>query len=192
MTEQEIINRLKTMLSPGRFRHTLSVARWAESLAKIHGEDPGRARLAGLLHDCAKEWPPLRLSTAARLHRLSVPGKDFILRHRRFHLFHAHVSAWWARKFFKVKDPAVLSAVARHTLGHDRMGRLDKILYVADFSAPVRGFAAAARVRRLARKNLDAALKETVRLKISYVLRSGGALHPQTTALWNGLLEGKK
>ncbi len=181
----DVLRRLKGILSPRRFRHTLSVTRLARTLAGTHGEDPDRAAWAGLLHDCAKEMPPLRLSTIARLHRLPVPDKRFILRHRRFGLFHAHVSAWAARTRFRVRDRAVLSAIANHTLGADRMSRLDKILYIADFAAPDRGFAAGARVRRLARKDLDRAFREAVRLKLVYVLQTGGALHPQTVRLWN-------
>lgn len=181
----DVLRRLKGILSPRRFRHTLSVTRLARDLARTHGEDPDRAAWAGLLHDCAKEMPPLRLSTIARLHRLPVPDKRFILRHRRFGLFHAHVSAWAARYKFGLRDAAALSAIAKHTLGADRMSRLDKILYVADFAAPERGFAAGARVRRLARKDLDRAFREAARLKLLHVLQTGGALHPQTVRLWN-------
>jgi predicted HD superfamily hydrolase involved in NAD metabolism len=184
-TEKEVLNRLRPLLSPERYRHTLSVARWAEELARRHGQDPARARRAGLLHDCAKEIPGFRLAALVRRRRLAVPDREFILRHGRLGLFHAYVSADRARREFGIKDQAVLSAIARHTLGDERMGPLDKILYVADFSAPQRGFAAAARLRRLARKDLDAAFRETVRLKILYVVHGGGALHPQTVRLWN-------
>jgi predicted HD superfamily hydrolase involved in NAD metabolism len=186
VTEAGIKARLEKRLSKHRFRHTLSVARWAEKLARLHGEDPRRARLAGLLHDCAKEMPALRLSTIVRLHRLPVPGKAHILKSRRFGLFHAHVSAWVARTRFGVKDKAVLSAVAKHTLGDVRMSGLDKVLYVADFSAPQRKYAAAARVRKIARKDLDAALKESVRCKLLDVLERGKDLHPMTVRLYNG------
>lgn len=185
MTEDEMIRRLRDALSAERFSHTLSVARWARTLARLHGEDPARARRAGLLHDCAKELPGRRLAALARRHRLSVPGLDFILKRRRYGLLHADVSALLARRDYGVADDAVLSAIAGHTLGRDRMSRLDKILYVADFSAPQRGFAAAARVRRLARRDIDAAFREALRLKLLHVLRAGDALHPQTVALWN-------
>lgn len=185
MTEEQVLLRLRRSLSGHRFRHTLSVARWAEALSRRHGEDPGRARLAGLLHDCAKEMPALRLSTIVRLHRLPVPGKNFILKHRRYDLFHAHVSAWVARTSFGVRDRAVLSAIAKHTLGDERMSRLDKVLYVADFSAPQRSYAAAARVRKIARKDLDAALREAARCKLLDVLERGKDLHPMTVKLWN-------
>jgi predicted HD superfamily hydrolase involved in NAD metabolism len=183
--EGDILGKLKQSLSAERYRHTLSVARWAAELAKIHGDDPARARLAGLLHDCAKEWPPLRLATVARLHRLKIPGKELVLRERRFHLLHAYVSAWWARREFRVKDTGVLNAIARHTLGADRMSRLDKIVYVADFSAPQRASSSAARVRALARRDLEAAFRECLRMKIRHVLETGRSLHPQTVSMWN-------
>lgn len=183
--EADIHKRLKAVLSPKRYQHTLSVARWAAALARLHGEDEGRAHLAGLLHDCAKEFPGPKLAAYVNRRRLSVPGLGMILRGRRYGLLHAYVSADLARRDFGLKDRRVLSAIARHTLGAGAMSRLDTILYIADFSAPQRGFAAAARVRRLARKDLRAAFRETVRLKLFYVLKSGEALHPQTVSLWN-------
>ena len=84
-----------------------------------------------------------------------------------------------------MKDRAVLSAVAAHTLGADQMSRLDKILYVADFSSTDRPYAAAAKVRRLARRSLDGAFREAIRLKLGHVLAAGGAVHPQTVRMWN-------
>jgi predicted HD superfamily hydrolase involved in NAD metabolism len=186
-SDAEIARALRAGLSPARWRHTLSVARWARALAGRHGADARRAYTAGLVHDCAKEWSPARLRAAVAGRRLRVPGRAFILRHRQTGLFHAHVSAWEARRAFGVRDGAVLSAVARHTLGAGRMSRLDKVLYVADFSSPDRRYAAAAEVRRLARRDLDAALRAAVRHKMDHVLRTGRALHPQTVSLWNGL-----
>jgi predicted HD superfamily hydrolase involved in NAD metabolism len=189
MTDSAVVEELKKALSPARFRHTLSVARLAARLARAHGQDPVRARRAGLLHDCAKEVPGARLAALVRRHRLPVPDRPFVFRHRRFNLFHAAVSAHVARQRYGIRDRAVLSAVAKHTLGDARMGPLDKILYIADFAAPERNFRAAARVRRLALQDLEAAFRETVRLKMGHVVASGQVLHPQTVDLWNGFFQ---
>ena len=54
MTEVEMIEKLKSTQKERRFRHTLSVAAEAERLAEKYGVDKNKARLAGLLHDCAK------------------------------------------------------------------------------------------------------------------------------------------
>ena len=41
-------------LSKKRFKHTLGVVESATHLAKLYGVDVEKARLAALLHDCAK------------------------------------------------------------------------------------------------------------------------------------------
>lgn len=192
MTDKEIRSRVKSLLSPARFRHTLSVARLARELALCHGENPRKAYLAGLLHDCAKELSSAVLDQIMRRHNLWAPDKKFIRAQKHLSLFHAYVSAYHARRDFGVMDRAVLSAIAAHTLGAPRMSALDTILYVADFAAPERGFKAAHDVRLLAKSDLAAAFRESLRWKMSHVLKAGRAIHPQTLALWNGLcLRGK-
>ncbi|MBR4173446.1 MAG: nicotinate-nucleotide adenylyltransferase, partial [Clostridia bacterium] len=46
--------KLKTMLAPERFLHSLGTRDMATELAKIHGADIKKAEIAGLLHDNAK------------------------------------------------------------------------------------------------------------------------------------------
>ncbi len=45
----------RSRLSEGRYAHTLRVADTAEDLARLHGLDEERTRLAALLHDAARE-----------------------------------------------------------------------------------------------------------------------------------------
>ncbi|MBI4395554.1 MAG: bis(5'-nucleosyl)-tetraphosphatase (symmetrical) YqeK [Elusimicrobia bacterium] len=188
LSEKEARARLKAILSPGRWTHTLAVSRLAQELAARHGENTVKARWAGLLHDCAKEMPGRDLKSYVLRHRLRVPGKDFILDRRQYDLFHANVSAGRAMRDFGIRDRTILNAISRHTLGHPRMSRLDKILYVADFSALQRGFGPAKRIRRIARRDLEGAFREAVQRKILYILQAGSALHPQTVSLWNRLV----
>jgi len=131
--------------------------------------------------------PGPALARAVRLRRLAVPQKDEILRRKLYGLLHAHVSADRARREWGERDRSVLNAVARHTLGHPRMTRLDALLYVADYSSPDRRYAGAARVRRLASHSLEEALRETVRGKLLHAAASGGYLHPAAVRLWNAL-----
>jgi HD superfamily phosphohydrolase YqeK len=65
------------------------------------------------------------------------------------------------------------------------MTLLDKILYVADFSSPDRRYPEAVRVRRMARRDLEGALRAAAGFKIQWVVRRGAFLHPATTAMWN-------
>lgn len=185
MTEKDILSRLQTTLSPKRFAHVRAVARWAEALARRHGQSPAQARLAGLLHDCGKEIPGPTQASLVKKWRLAVPGKDFILKSGHLGLFHAHVSAAVAEREFQVKDGAVLSAIRAHTLGAETMSSLDRILYVADFSSADRAYPAARKVRAAARRDLGMAFRETLRWKILYTLMKGGAVHPLSLELWN-------
>ena len=57
MNKKERINMIRELeseLAYGRFIHTMDVACTAANLAMCYGEDPAKAELAGLLHDCAK------------------------------------------------------------------------------------------------------------------------------------------
>ncbi|MBK8574251.1 MAG: bis(5'-nucleosyl)-tetraphosphatase (symmetrical) YqeK [Elusimicrobia bacterium] len=182
-----IRSELARELSSSRVDHSQSVARWASVLARLHGADPSRAERAGWFHDLAKEWRSSRLTAYVRAHKIAVPHLRLILAHKRAGLLHGYVSAHLAQRRGLVPDRQTRVAMARHTLGHVRMGLLDKILYVADFSSPDRRYAQAVRVRRWARRDLDEALRLTVSYKIGDVVQRSGFLHPTTVALWNAL-----
>ena len=53
---ENIRKRLHKHLPAARYNHTIGVAYTAASLAMRHDCDIERALLAGLLHDCAKEY----------------------------------------------------------------------------------------------------------------------------------------
>ena len=181
---EEILSELKKRLSRKRYRHCVEVAKLAERLARRHGEDPGRAYIAGLLHDWAKELSGPELVRYCRRHRLRVSAFSLIAE-RSPRLLHAHVSAHMVSRRYRIRDKGILSAIASHTLGSSRMRTLDKILYVADLSSPDRGFAEASAIRSLAKRSLDAALKEAVIVKIEDVIDRRKMLHPLIVTLWN-------
>ncbi|MBI2789318.1 MAG: bis(5'-nucleosyl)-tetraphosphatase (symmetrical) YqeK [Elusimicrobia bacterium] len=183
---KRMVARLRTTLSPSRFEHTLNVASLAESLARRWGADPVKARLAGLLHDAGRRYPPNELARYARQRRLAVPERAIILDLAPM-LLHAYVSADLARREFGVTDPEILNAVRRHTLGDRRLGLLDKILYVADACAIDRTHATSAATRALAFDDLDAALKRCIADKLLHAVSRDAWLHPLTVRLWNSL-----
>ena len=61
MDIQQIETDLSNKLSKKRFIHTLGVVESAVYLAKKYGANVEDARLAALLHDCAKELPLLEM-----------------------------------------------------------------------------------------------------------------------------------
>jgi predicted HD superfamily hydrolase involved in NAD metabolism len=98
-------------------------------------------------------------------------------------LWHNPVGAYLAFHKFGVKDPGVLRAIARHSIGGPGMHPLDKLIYVADYCEELRTHAAAERVRVLAFKDLDAAVSAVARAKLNYLKRRGLAAHPDSLAL---------
>jgi nicotinate-nucleotide adenylyltransferase len=175
--------RLPTGLSARRVRHSVAVAAWAAALARRYGADPARAERAGLYHDLAKEWSCDRLAAYAKKRGLRVSGLSDAAVSKNRGLWHGVVSAHLAYRRGWVTDRETYNAMARHTTGHDRMGRLDKILYVADFSSPDRSWPESARVRRVALQNLDRAFRLTVFYKSREVLQRGGTLPPHAVRI---------
>lgn len=183
---EDVLSALRSTLSPTRYEHTLHVASLAESLARRWDADPVKARLAGLLHDAGRRYPPHELARYARRRRLKAPLRELILALEPM-LLHSYVSEDLARREFGVADPEVLVAVRRHTLGGRRLGLLDKILYVADACAYDRTHATSAATRTLAFDDLDAALKRCIAEKIAHAVSRDAWLHPLTVNLWNSL-----
>ncbi len=178
---------LKSELSPYRFLHSLAVSRLAADLARRHGWDPEKARMAGLVHDCVKEWSPSRLLARVRKRRLKIPDLKFILENSPG-LMHAYVGADFARAQGWI-DAEQARAVAAHTLGSEKMTVPEMIVFIADQASTDRRFRHAMNTRRIARQNLRAGFREAMAVKIGYQLRKGKKIHPLPVRVWNRLLE---
>jgi predicted HD superfamily hydrolase involved in NAD metabolism len=150
----------------------------AERLAHVHGADPFRARLAGMLHDLA------RLYSAERLLRECAERGMPVDAFERSHpvVLHARLGAELARERFGVDDPDVLSAIRKHTLADAVMGPLDKVIYLADGLEPGRDFADRAALAALALRDLDAAMRAVLASSVAYLRARDLTVAPQTLA----------
>src|SRR5829696_4101448 len=143
-------------LSENRYGHTVRVADTAESLARKHGLDPDRTRLAALLHDAARETEPKEFLRLAGEWDLAVGEPE----RQSPKLLHGPVAAELARRELGVEDEEVLEAVRAHTVGEAGMGQLALALYVADKIEPSRDYPSVGRIRELARQDLSEAAAE--------------------------------
>ncbi|MDR1453424.1 MAG: bis(5'-nucleosyl)-tetraphosphatase (symmetrical) YqeK [Candidatus Margulisbacteria bacterium] len=150
---------LQQSLTAEKYRHSLRTAEWAKQIAALCNYDTDAAYLAGLLHDCAKTADADYLLAQAQKHRLRLAKK---YRENPL-LLHGPLGAVWAREKFGVTNQKILNAIHYHTLGRAGMGKLEKIIYVADYSEPGRHGPAAREIRRLLRKNGD--LEQAVKIK---------------------------
>jgi predicted HD superfamily hydrolase involved in NAD metabolism len=169
----------RSRLSEKRYGHTLRVADTAEALARVHGLDPARTRLAALLHDAAREMEPedyLRFAAAQDLH-VGEPERQSPK------LLHAPVAAELARRELGVEDEEVLGAIRAHTVGEPGMGPLALALYVADKIEPSRDYPSVGRIRELARKDLREAATEALRRAIAHNERRDRPIHPSSRVM---------
>ncbi|NLG87351.1 MAG: HD domain-containing protein [Firmicutes bacterium] len=192
----EIKAKLKRSLTAHRYAHTLGVADAAVQLAQRYGGNEDKAYCAGLLHDCAKGLGNEELLQTALAFGIV---RDDIERACP-DLLHGPVGAMLAWKEFSIDDTEILTAVALHTLGAEKMGLLAKIIYIADYIEPNRSFPGVDDLRTLAQQNLDQAVLRAMDSTITYVLQQSLPLHPQTVRARNSMLleaalymgEGKK
>lgn len=178
--EGSIEERLARMLSPKRFRHSLGVRDTAAALARRFGADETQARLAGLLHDCAKELPPAEQVAMCR--ELGVELDAWELQ-RPDALAHAKLGAELAKCLFDVADEAVCSAIRWHTLGRAGMADLEKILFAADMIEPNRSYPEAEALRKAVYADLDKGVYACVDATITWNEQKGAAVHPNAYAL---------
>ena len=129
-----IQKKLQRSMDEWRFVHTLGVAYTATSLAMVHGGDIKQARLAGLLHDCAKSRSANNLLRLCRKNGIKINSAE----QADPSLLHAKVGALIARSKYKIIDADVLDAIRFHTTGKPAMSKLGKIIYIADFIEPNR------------------------------------------------------
>ena len=157
---------VKKEMDKERYEHTLGVMYTAQCLAMAHGADLEQAKLAGLLHDCAKCMPNSTKLELCGQYNIEINDCE----RANPSLLHAKLGAYLAKKHYGIKDEAVLHAIAVHTTGQPDMSLLDKVLYIADYIEPTRNKAEhLEEIRRTAFHNLDEALCMILTDTINYL-----------------------
>lgn len=179
MTFTDLTKRVRGHLGQQhRYAHCVRVARMSENLARIHGADPAKARVAGMLHDLARLYSTDRLMRESVDYGLEID--DYALEHPI--VLHAPLSARLAQDLFGVNDSETLSAISKHTLGAGEMSPLDCILYLADGLEPGRDFPERAELAALAELDLTEAMRATIRSTLRYLTQRHLPIAPQTAA----------
>ena len=180
---------LAQRLKPSRYQHSLGVADTAAALARRFGMNEERARIAGLLHDCGREYETAELPQEARRRGIPIGTIEAAMPL----LLHAYVGAYRIYELYGVNDAMTAQAIWRHTVGGENMTALDKIIYFADMIEPSRSYPEAERLRALARTaTLDEMLLAGLTESIRFVISKGGLIHPSTIAARNELILEKR
>ncbi len=160
------------------------VAELLETWARARGADRSellRWRAAAFLHDVLREAEPSYLRSLVPEGLRDLP--DPVL----------HGPAAAARLEREgVRDPALLHAVAFHTIGHPKLDRLGRALYAADFLDAGRDCNGewAAGLRDRMPEDPDEVVTAVARARIERLLERGSLLRSETVAFWNSLVGG--
>ncbi len=186
MTIDEMRRELQRRLKTSRFVHSIGVADTAVKLAKKFGADLNKAYIAGLLHDCAREFENENLPAEAikRGIKIGEVEKSMPL------LLHAYIGAKMINEIYGVEDNEIAQAIYRHTVGAANMTALDKIIYFADMIEPNRNYPGVEKLRELAEKSsrLDEIILTALDESIIFIVQKKTLIHPDTIAARNFLL----
>ncbi len=163
---KEIEKKLRKLLKPERYEHTIGVMYTAASLAMKYNVDINQAMYAGLLHDCGKYC-----STSEQIHLCEKYG--IILTKSELEmpaLIHAKLGVYLAEHQYNVSSKEILQAIRYHTTGREAMTMLEKIIYIADYIEPGRKMIPILpKVRLAAFHNIDEAVYLSAGATISFL-----------------------
>jgi predicted HD superfamily hydrolase involved in NAD metabolism len=180
---EEIKQYLQDSLRPNRYKHSIGVRDTALRLAEIYGVDKEKAKVAGLLHDCAKCMDDKKMIEEAIKYAINI---DYILENQPS-LLHGPVGAYIAREQFNIDDD-IFRAIYYHTTGDVNMDMLTKVIYISDYIEPSRKFPGVEELRKLTYKDIDKALVVAFDNTIKYVLGKSQLVYCKTVEARNFLL----
>ena len=152
----EIRNQLQQRLKPHRYEHTLGVSYTAVCLAMRYGCDLKQAELAGLLHDCARQYKADEMIKQCQKYQIDISEAER-------------------------QNPLLLHAIRYHTTGRPDMTLLEKIIYLADYIEPRRDQAPDLDiVRPLAFQDLDRCIYQVMKHILEYLDQTGGIIDDTT------------
>lgn len=188
MTIDEMRRTLQRRLKKNRFAHSIGVANTAVKLAKCFGVDETKAYVAGLLHDCARQYENDELPAQALVRGIEIGEVERAIPL----LLHAYIGAKMIKEIYGVDDAQIAQAIYRHTVGAPDMTPLDKIIYFADMIEPNRNYPGVEKLRALAETaELDEILLTALSESIIFVVQKNSLVHPDTVAARNFLLLNK-
>lgn len=127
------IAKIKGYIDEKRYNHSLSVARLAYKIAKMHKLDYQKAYIAGILHDIAKG-----VDREERLVLMKKYYPDYL--DIGTFAYHQFLGEMIAKRDFDIQDQDILNAIKYHTTGRKDMSWLEKLIYATDTVDPLRDY----------------------------------------------------
>lgn len=191
MTDDEYIERylpfLSRRLSPLRLHHSLGVMQVMAELTPIYALDCTQARIAGLLHDAARDLSSEQLLALAE--EAGIELRDPCEQHPVY--LHALVGAYLVANELSLTDHLIVDAIAAHSYagnGRNFDAPLSRCLRFADILAPAKTWKGMDRFKRVvyAGRMDESALLQCGWL-IEYFQEQGVPVHPNLARQYQAL-----
>ncbi len=157
-------------------RVTTLVVSWARAM-RVSEDEAGRWRTAAILHDALRDAKPEELERY-------TPQGDWPLK-----LWHGPAAAVAAERD-GVRDAGILSAIRYHSVGWTGWDAAGRMLFLADFLEPGRGYhdSALAVLSERVPREPETVFREVVARRIAWAGAAGKTVRPETAALWSQLV----
>lgn len=176
---------LKNILSERRYIHSVGVMEMCEKLAKIYKVDVEKAKIAGLLHDNAKEMSPEEMLDYVKKNNIEITEIEKI----NTPILHGKIGADIAKKKYGV-DKQIEDAIKYHTTTNIKMDTLAKILYVSD-KIEMNRMSDEYNIqeeRKVAKKDLDRAVLMIIDSNIESLIKKGKLIEQESIETRNKIL----
>ncbi len=180
-----IKNDLKDILSEKRYIHSIGVMEMAEKLAEIYNVDVQIAKIAGLLHDIAKEMSPEEMLKYVEDNNIEIDEVERI----NTPILHGKIGADISKKRYNVNEK-IQKAIEYHTTTSPDMDMLAKIVYVSDkieLNRKSEDYDIEYE-RELALKELDETVIFIIESNIKSLMNKEKLIHPKSIETRNKLL----
>ena len=184
MNLEQIDRHLQNIMSKERYQHSIQVSSLAEKISDYYHIPSVKAKLLGLIHDCAKDYSLEKLKRFMKKYQICL---DQVEKHIPG-IWHAYVGAEIARNQYKVNDPEMLDAIRYHSTGSGKLGLLGKIVYIADKIEPGRQLEHVDQARILVWQDIDRAMLELLNQEINLLISRNLVIHPDTIQARNKIL----
>ena len=174
---------IKKNLGEKRYMHSKRTADTTEKLCRLYGFDPEKGRIAGLLHDAARELSSEEVFTLVETDGFGISSieREYPV------LLHGRAGAILAKRDLGINDEEILDAIRWHTTGRQGMKGIASILYVADYIEPGRMHIDNEFRMKINELNLDQLVMEVVKNSISYCRSKGYSVAEHTFMLYHDL-----
>lgn len=175
---------IRSLMGDYRYTHSVNVAKEAVALAALYGADEQQAYTAGILHDITKEFPKEEQLQIIREFGIILDD----VQKNAPKLWHSISGSVYVQTKLGITDPDIVNAIRYHTTGRAKMSLLEKIIYIADYTAEGREYNGVEIMRKKSRQSLEAAMIFSFQFTFKNLSSKEVAIHPDEVFAYNDIV----